>query len=372
PDFNPHAARQLEHRSWTNATCHARQRLIVFTPRLLAGEAAFPHPFLNELQNRKEVDAETLCDASGQWRLADRSVKLTRDLSTPAPTPSPELEPSSVTPLRRLSYTQMNSLLTCPFQWFLNDYIGLRMPPATNVPTGSQMYGTLAHKVVEKLLTESKSWLPEEAERRAGELFDELVPQMAAELLLDGQGATKDRIRNTLCQAIKKLFEEINSKNLTVVGTEHECTSTLNDHDFTGKIDILLEEPSGKRVVFDMKWSSATYLQDELKKNNALQLATYTWLLDSTDFNVDCKYFLFPSQQFLESDAPNWKNLWQRAVETLDIRLGQMGTGYLERGFAEEKELKEKPPQDSLPLTKSATCKFCHFSTLCEREGDNE
>ena len=43
PDFDPHAARQLEHRSWTNATRHARQRLIVFTPRMLAGETAFPH-----------------------------------------------------------------------------------------------------------------------------------------------------------------------------------------------------------------------------------------------------------------------------------------------------------------------------------------
>ncbi|NLF61770.1 MAG: PD-(D/E)XK nuclease family protein [Lentisphaerae bacterium] len=373
PDFNPHAARLLEHRSWTNATCHARQRLIVFTPRLLAGEAAFPHPFLNELQNRKEVDAETLCDASGQWRLADRSVKLVRELSTPAPTPSPELAPSSVKPLRRLSYTQMNSLLTCPFQWFLNDYIGLRMPPATNVPTGSQMYGTLAHKVVEKLLTESKSWQPEEAEHRAGELFDELVPQMAAELLLDGQKATLGRIRSTLCQAVKKLFEEINSKNLIVVGTEHECTSTLNGQEFIGKIDILLQDPSKKYVVVDMKWSIATYLQDELKKNNALQLATYTWLLDPAGFDVDCKYFLFPSKQFLESDAPNWQNLWQSAVDTFDIRLKQMAAGYLERSFVEEEKLKQKEPlRDTLPFTKSAVCNFCHFGTLCGREGDNE
>jgi CRISPR/Cas system-associated exonuclease Cas4 (RecB family) len=120
-----------------------------------------------------------------------------------------------------------------------------------------------------------------------------------------------------------------------------------------------------------MKWSSATYLQKDLKENNALQLAIYTWLLDPTDFNVDCKYFLFPSKQFLESDAPNWQDLWQHAVETLDIRLGQMSTGYLERGFAEEKELNEKPLRDHLPFSKSATCKFCHFSTLCGREGDN-
>lgn len=370
PSFNPQAARRLEHRSWENATRHARRRLIVFTPRLLVGEAAFPHPFLNELKVKETVDAETLCDASGQWRLADRSATLQLDQSTAAPAPVPELVPGPIAPLRRLSYTQMNSLLTCPFQWFVNDYIGLRMPPATNVPTGNQMYGTLAHKVVEELLKESKSWLPEEAAKRAGALFDDLILKMAAELLLDGQGATRDRIRNTLCEAVKKLFEEIKSKNLTVVGTEHECTSSFNGQDFFGKIDILLKDSSGKDVVFDMKWSSETYLHEDLKKNNALQLATYTWLLDPTRFNVDCKYFLFPSKQFLGSEEPDWKGLWQRAVETFGIRLGQMAAGYLERGFAEEKELKEKPPQDSLPLTKRATCNFCHFGTLCGREGE--
>ncbi|NMA19744.1 MAG: PD-(D/E)XK nuclease family protein [Lentisphaerae bacterium] len=266
----------------------------------------------------------------------------------------------------------MNSLLTCPFQWFINDYIGLRMPPATNVPTGNQMYGTLAHKVVEELLKESNDWLPEAAAKRAGALFDDLVLKMAAELLLDGQGATRDRIRNTLCEAVRGLFEEIKSKNLTVVGTEHECTSSFNGQDFFGKIDILLKDSSGKDVVFDMKWSSETYLHEDLKKNNALQLATYTWLLDPTRFNVDCKYFLFPSKQFLGSEEPDWEGLWRRAVETFGIRLGQMAAGYLERGFAEEKELKEKPPQDSLPLTKRATCNFCHFGTLCGREGEEE
>ena len=301
---------------------------------------------------------------------SDRGVSLKPDRSTIAPAPEPELAPSPIAPLRRLSYTQMGSLLTCPFQWFLQDYIGLRMPPAMNVPAGHQMYGNLAHKVVETLLTERKDWLPEAATRRAGELFDDLVVKMAAELLLDGQGTTRNRIRSTLCLAVGKLFEEIHAKGLTVVGTEHECQSTFEGLKFIGKIDILLQKPSGKRVVIDMKWSSANYLQEDLKADKALQLATYTWLLDPKSFNVDCKYFLFPTRRFLESAEPAWRGLWQRAVETWHIRLRQMAEGHLERGCADDKEVKKKAWRDPMPFTKSATCNFCHFSTLCGRKGD--
>jgi ATP-dependent helicase/nuclease subunit B len=370
PGFNPYAARQLEHLSWTRGMRHARQRLIVFTPRFLAGDVVFPHPYLDELKVNCKADAETLCNASGHWSLADRSVDLLQEPLVDTPVPTPELAPATIAPLRRLSYTQMSSLLTCPFQWFLADYIGLCMPPAMNVPTSSQMYGSLAHKVVEKMIEEKKSWQPDEAEKRAGEYFDDLVGKMGAELLEDGQSVIRDRIRSTLCPAVKRMFEYFNDKGLTPIGTEYESSSKLDAHDFIGKIDILLQDASGNPHIIDMKWSSATYLKKDLDKGNALQLATYAWLLDPKDFAVNCQYFLFPSKQFLGKDNADWAELWQRAVETWHIRLRQMSEGSLERGFADEKELESKPLKEPLPLTKSATCNFCHFSTLCGREGD--
>lgn len=232
------------------------------------------------------------------------------------------------------------------------------------------MYGLLAHKVVEKLLEESNVWQPDKAEKRAGELFDDLVAKMAAELLLDGQSAMRDRIRSTLCEAVRKLLEEINAKGLTVLGTEDQRQSSFDGLEFIGTIDVLLQDASGKRVVIDMKWSSANYLQEDLKADKALQLATYTWLLDPKSFNVDCKYFLFPTRRFLESAEPAWRGLWQRAVETWHIRLRQMAKGHLERGCADDKEVKKKAWRDPMPFTKSATCNFCHFSTLCGRKGD--
>ena len=154
-----------------------------------------PHPFLNELKVKETVDAETLCDASGQWRLADRSATLQLDQSTAAPLGAGLAQPSD-TPLRRLSYTQMNSLR-------LVRSSGLSMTTSacacrrTNIPTGNQIYGTLA-SVVEELLKESNDWLPEAAAKRARRCLTSVL-KMAAELLRTGR-VQRGRIRNTCAE----------------------------------------------------------------------------------------------------------------------------------------------------------------------------
>lgn len=102
-----------------------------------------------------------------------------------------------------------------------------------------------------------------------------------------------------------------------------------------------------------------------------MQLATYTWLLDPINFNVDCKYFLFPKKQFLQDDKQNWRAIWQNAVDTWKIRQKQMENGFLERGFADDDELKKRELRDALPFIKNASCAFCNYSSLCGREGDN-
>ena len=133
---------------------------------MINGEAVFPHPLRDELKIEKKnvVTSEKLTDSTGKWTLAGRSITLEKQpLFEPAA--KARIEPNSIRPGRRLSYSQMNTLITCPVQWFLQDYLGLKMPPAMTVPTGTQMLGTLAHKVIEEIYKGKETLDVEDARR---------------------------------------------------------------------------------------------------------------------------------------------------------------------------------------------------------------
>ena len=356
------AVRKLENRSWHNALAHAKRNILFFVPQMINGEAVFPHPLLDELKIKKEnvLTPEKLTDSKGKWALAGRSVTLEK-LRLFAPAAKARIEANSIRPVRRLSYSQMNTLITCPFQWFLQDYLGLKMPPAMTVPTGTQMLGTLAHKVIEEIYKGKESLTVEEAVRSAQEKFEELLPSMAAELLLDGRNVERQRIIRTLSDAVKVLVTEINERKLLVKGNEKELHGTFDGLDFLGFSDIYLENASGGKFVIDMKWSTSSYYEKHLKEDKALQLATYSWLLDPEGLNVRCSYFLFPKKQLVFDPTRTWNDLWNNARTAWEQRFAEIHSGQLARGIAEEKDLKNS--NSALPMT--AGCTFCNYSALC-------
>ena len=363
PGYDRTAVRKRETHSWYNALDHAEKNFLFFVPQMINGEAVFPHPLRDELKIEKKnvVTSEKLTDSTGKWTLAGRSITLEKQpLFEPAA--KARIEPNSIRPVRRLSYSQMNTLITCPFQWFLQDYLGLKMPPAMTVPTGTQMLGTLAHKVIEEIYKGKETLDVEDAVRSAEEKFEELLPSMAAELLLDGRNVERERIFRTLLDAVKKLVTEINERKLLVKDNEKELHGIFDGLDFLGFSDIYLENASGEKFVIDMKWStSSSYYEKHLKEDKALQLATYSWLLDPEGLDVRCAYFLFPKKQLVFDSTKTWNNLWNNARTAWEQRFAEIHSGQLARGIAEEKDLENS----NLALPMTAGCKFCNYAALC-------
>lgn len=362
PGYNRAASRELENLSWHNALNHATKNIIFFVPQMVNGDVAFPHPLLDELKIEKAniFTPDKLTDSTGKWNLADRTVILEKQ-SVFEPEAKARIDKNSIRPTRRLSYSQLNTLITCPFQWFMNDYVGLKMPPVMTVPTGFQMLGTLAHKVVEEIYEGKETLTVENAVREAKKKFEQLLPSMGAELLLDGRSVERKRICKTLVDAIEVLVTEINDKKLLVKGNERELQGTFDGIDFIGYSDIYLEDAAGGKFVIDMKWSSSTYYEKHLNEDKALQLATYSWLLDSEDLNVRCAYFLFPRKQLVFDPAKKWNDLWSNAKCAWEQRFAEIHSGKLARGIAEEKDLKDST--SALPMT--AGCTFCNYAALC-------
>ena len=362
PGYSRANQRKLENNAWQRAKQFAAKELIVFVPQTVEGDAVYPHAVLDEPEIVKidYLDVNNLTDSDGKWSLGSRSRMLSAAEEF-APVKVKGNVSGDISFRRRLSYSQLSTFLSCPLQWFLQDYLGLQNPPAMNLPTGVQMLGSLAHKVVEILYSGRERITAEEARQEAGDIFDRLLPSMAAELLVEGHNVQRRRFRNILVDAVCSLVTEINNRKLLVRDCEKTLSGTFEGIDFIGYCDIYLEDANGKPFVIDMKWSESSFYENNLKDGKALQLATYSWLLEPENVSVQCAYYLLPKQQMLFRPDADWKSLWTKARQCWGERMERLQAGILEKGTEDNELLQESDL--SLPLP--AGCKFCKFAALC-------
>ncbi len=271
----------------------------------------------------------------------------------------------SFTP-ERLSYSSLGDFIACPVKWMLNYHIGLERADSLDVPEGSQMIGTLAHKVVENIYRERKVLSEEEAERLAEKEYDTLLPQMASQLLSDSNNVERLRTRNLLVSSVKNLVREINRRSLKVCANEMKLSGEFEGVPFTGYSDIVLEDGDGNKFVIDMKWSFNKAYREHYENDEALQLAAYSWLLDR-EKNINCAYYLFPKKDFIHERGKDWLSLIQRAVNAYHKRLDDLKDGKLKKG-----EEKASETSDDI-LSIAAGCDYCDFKDFCDvLEGENE
>src|SRR5699024_11461114 len=90
----------------------------------------------------------------------------------------------------KLSFPQLEQLLSDPLGWTLERAIGIRRGFSSEVPTGNRMIGTFVHAIVEDLVSRgvaAKGAIP--TTQNIADTFDGFVPRFASELLLPGQKA---------------------------------------------------------------------------------------------------------------------------------------------------------------------------------------
>ena len=101
------------------------------------------------------------------------------------------------------------------------------------------------------------------------------------------------------------LVEAINKYGLTVEATEAPLKGEINGIPVIGYADLLLRD-NGGRPCADMKWSTfAKYKRQEVEEGSAPQLATYAWMLRSTDVAKDIHvgYFMLAQGQFISDSS---------------------------------------------------------------------
>jgi len=388
--------RAREMNQWHRAIAFAGKRLILVAPKRLQGASTQVHPLWDEIRyfatnqddsaSEKE-DKHALLLADGQALnkqktvfFAGRDINLAAEQSYSLPESNivSAIEKDCIHSPEKLSFSQMNTMLACPSKWALHYHARLKGMDSLSLPSGNQMIGSLCHKIVEKLYTPLQTWKVEEAKERASELFDICVPQMAAELLEPGRELEKERYRLDVYRAVESLIIAIDTAGLRVVGTEGEVDGkALDGIPFRGFIDLMLEDDEGNTFVIDLKWSGSTkYKKKEVEEGNALQLASYAWLLRNGDGAWAPGAYFMLAQGELITDDPRFKSkvtespqaaseVWGLGAKTWSAQFKQMQSGQLEAsGLRDEKELKASREESDL-MYSSPPCYFCDFGKLC-------
>jgi len=254
------------------------------------------------------------------------------------------------------------------------------------------MLGTLCHRIVEEMYSApAKKWKPEQARKEAERLFDELLPSMAAELLMEGQTVQRQRAKKGISDGVTALVERISLLGLSVSAVEAKLQATFEGKaEFNGTIDLQLVDKAGQHYLLDLKWTgSSQYKQAEVENGEALQLASYAWLL-SNEYpkkSVKTGYFmlaqgeLFSASESLAESRQALayrqdKAVWDAGIDTWRSRLQSIKAGKLEAtgltelialndGQKKYREEEREKAKEKGQLYVAPSCNSCDYATLC-------
>lgn len=403
------------------------RRLVVVQIAQRNGERVGSNPLLESLVDRygaaagagtslgERIAAVTrapsdLTDSDGTWRLAGRTTQLARAAARrpAAPDPVQQVGANAALAPETLSFSQLEVLLGCSMRWTLERKGSLRVPDAADIPAGSRMIGTFAHRVIEVLhgrLRAANRAVPEAEE--IAEVIEGLLPQLASELLLPGQKARRLTVVEAVTVAAREFFRGLEKGGVTLQEVEKPIAKDLQlvtaDGVLTvpvrGSADAVGIDEHGRTVVVDLKWyRSAKHLRQKIKDGTALQLALYQWALHEGEAPPDdpTAYFLLKQHAFASAhghfgpsiprnEGP--AQLWARAVRSAEFTVEQVLAGRVtatkpvEDAFAAaqaEAAAAEGGEPTTVKDAETAVgrlyvepgCRFCHFGALCGLKGD--
>uniref|UniRef100_UPI0005EB94E1 PD-(D/E)XK nuclease family protein n=1 Tax=Desulfonatronum thioautotrophicum TaxID=617001 RepID=UPI0005EB94E1 len=280
-------------RLWKQPVLMAGQQLLLVMHRTEAADKTALHPLWDEIKQAvapKDFDERVITVEARELRHREtmtfgpgqdaRLIRRSRYVPLSVPVARSEWAiPANLVGFRaQESASSLEMLLGCPLAWVLNYPAKIRMGALLSLPQDVQLTGILAHAVVERLFQSSDRSDPTSSREQATLIFEELLPELAAGLLQDGQAVERQRSREQIAEATAALVGLLDQCFLTVEGSEVFATRLSKElnTEFRGYLDMVLKNKDGAQVILDLKWNKASkYKREELQTGLALQLAAY-------------------------------------------------------------------------------------------------
>lgn len=238
------------------------------------------------------------------------------------------------------SFSTISNLIDNPFDYVFNKIIKLRKSGSAAMSAIHTTKGTVAHAIIEELFNPANGGAPSAIRSRIGSDFDKVFDQKILEcggILLQPENLPEKNVfKKDMNSCVIKLCDLIEKNNLHVVACEKECKNVqLPEFEsqeilFDGFIDMLLEDQSGKTVIFDFKYSPKKDKYEKwIKNNKSMQLALYKGLVEKTsDKDVKAKaYVLLPDVKVITADDLNGAS-FKTKVERKGELLEEMSNSY--------------------------------------------
>ena len=372
--------------AWERPLRYSRDRLLLIRPALAGGGETRAHPLWHSLvAKRPRLLEEISCRAEGildgsTVAFADRTPTRAPVALVDPPIPRSEwTAPAGAIHARALeSATSLATLLACPLQWTLK-YAGRLYPGVRqSLPGMDNLVGTLAHKIAQEIFLPGEPPDAEAVASIAARRLDELLPRIAATILLPGAAGELAAARSSVPLALAELARFLRSEKLTIVGVEFDFSvpDTLSKGaGVSGRVDLLARNRKGRLVVIDLKWQrSESWRRTELKNGLAVQISVYARHVADEKVDVATGYFMLRQKRFLTGaplsgsfatviEGPSPKDTWDRVATSWGLAMDDIKAGKVRATF-EQSGL--KPEEFSDPyLIVPPKCGYCDYAGIC-------
>lgn len=177
------------------------------------------------------------------------------------------------------SFSSLDMLIQSPFDYVLQYIFKCNETSRTNL---SAVKGNVVHKMFNNAVLESGTdWnkLKTALVDNFDDYFDKAVNEVGIELMSLNNRLTYNLFKNVIktC-SIPSFIKIIEDNDLSVVGSEVDIEVDFDKiGKFNAKIDMVLQNPEGKYVIMDFKWTDGKDKKraEEIENNMEMQLALY-------------------------------------------------------------------------------------------------
>jgi hypothetical protein len=268
------------------------------------------------------------------------------------------------------SYSSLQSFIYNPYQWALSYPGQLKASALLTLPSDSQLYGSLAHRAVERLYRqpEALGWSVEQVRAWFDATLDGILIEEGAVLFMPGRSADREALRQRVRRALGELHRHLQAAGAQRVEPEKALKADTPLGTLAGDTDLLVSLAGNDQVVVDMKWSGTRWHRDHLKSQSHIQLAIYARMVERNTSNWPAvAYFILRDAQLLPTTAGVFPGtspvivpgsstalVWAKLETTWRWRREQIEAGDLELALEDVEPTPESvPPAQALTMEPS-------------------
>lgn len=369
------------------------ERLLLVVQERINGKEAQPHPLYGDLAAifsdlegiTYEIGKQSNKELLNKFNLP-KQVTLEKRLPK-KPTPYLQIDENSPLDAReKESFSSLENLFYYPYKWAFRHKLKLKKATILSVVRDTTLYGNLAHKLFEKLLSLENilTLSKEEIDQIMLKDITKILETEGSTLLLYGREPERVGFLNKLSFAVHSLIKHITENGWTVVGTEMELEGTFMGVPVKGIADVVLEKGNEKAII-DLKWPNRSYLRESIRNREDLQLVFYSKLLDNNENWAHTAYYIIETGQLYARNTKAFKDanpmdstdnhalvnqeIWDKMENTYQWRMEQVKAGKIEIRTADTADMLEEiglPVGDLVDFLemKNVDARFDDYSVL--------